>query len=337
MKRFKLMASAAVAVVATAAIFTVAAPAQASSDYSHAQYQVTFSLNCNGSAVSPPACAQIFGLGGFWGWIALAPAGTGNAQVTDCGHTGPGGGRGSAGAGHIAYDPTWMVISSPVPPSPVTPVDPNGEYIVFTDATSGAGYRRVQPPPATTASAPMGAKRSGDDCALAEHARRPSKPSQRGRSPHPAPQHVRGHSGTLAQASYLSPVLRFSRPERRISTISARASGSVIFTGTPCSAHDRSTHAMARLVISRCTAVVAMRSRRWRAALPVGTITARCRTPGGVPPAPNPLIEDRVALRIATPRRRQRDPCGVLVPARLTPPLIADKILGREVVTVVLV
>jgi hypothetical protein len=146
MRHFKLMASVAVAVVAIAAIFTVA-PAQASSDYSHAQYQVTFSLNCNGSAANPPACSQVFGLGGFWGWIALAPDHTGNAQVTDCGHSGPGGGPHSAGAGHIAYDPTWMVVSSPVPLSPVTPVDPNGQYIVFTDATSAA--LGLPPMPAT--------------------------------------------------------------------------------------------------------------------------------------------------------------------------------------------
>lgn len=148
MKRIKLMASAVVAVVATAAIFVIATPAQASSDYSHAQYQVTFSLNCNGSAVSPPACAQVFGLGGFWGWIALSGDGTGNAQVTDCGHTGPGGGPGSAGAGHIAYDPTYIVISDPSgPPSPITPLDPNGEYIIFTDSLSAA--LGLPPMPAT--------------------------------------------------------------------------------------------------------------------------------------------------------------------------------------------
>jgi hypothetical protein len=148
MNRLKLMATVVVAIVAIAAVFVVAAPAQASSDYSHAQYQVTFSLNCNGSAASPPACAGIFGLGGFWGWIALAPGGTGNAQVTECGHTGPGGGAGSAGAGHAAYDPTYVVISSPDgPPSPITPVDPNGEYIVFTDATSAA--LNLPPMPAT--------------------------------------------------------------------------------------------------------------------------------------------------------------------------------------------
>ena len=145
MKRYKLMASVVVAVVAAAAMFAVAAPAKASSDCSHAQYQVTFSLNCVGSAVNPPACSQIFGLGGFWGWIALAHDGTGNAQVTDCGHSGPGGG--GAGAGHTAYDPTWTVISSPVPPSPITPVDPNGQYIVYTDATSAA--MGLPPMPAT--------------------------------------------------------------------------------------------------------------------------------------------------------------------------------------------
>jgi hypothetical protein len=144
MKRFKLMASVAVAVAATVA-FAIAAPAQASSDYSHAQYQVTFSLNCN----HPTApCQQIFGLGGIWGWMALAPDGTGNAQVTNCGHTVGGGGPGQAGAGHSAFDSTWTVISSPGgPPSPITPVDPNGEYIVFTDATSN--NLGIAPMPAT--------------------------------------------------------------------------------------------------------------------------------------------------------------------------------------------
>lgn len=144
MKRFKLMASVGVAVAATVATFTVAAPAQASSDYSHAQYQVTFSLNCNNPSAP---CQQVFGLGGIWGWIALAPGGTGNAQVTDCGHTVGGGGPGGAGAQHIAFDPTWTVMSFSSPPSPITPVDPNGRYIVFTDATSAA--LGLPPMPAT--------------------------------------------------------------------------------------------------------------------------------------------------------------------------------------------
>jgi hypothetical protein len=45
MKRFKLPAG--VAVAAVAALFAVAGSAQAGSDYSHAQYQITFSLNCD--------------------------------------------------------------------------------------------------------------------------------------------------------------------------------------------------------------------------------------------------------------------------------------------------
>lgn len=145
MKRFKLTASVVVAAASTAAVFAVAAPARAGSDYSHAQYQVTFSLNCNHPSAP---CQQVFGLGGIWGWIALAPDRTGNAQVTECGHTVGGGGPGSAGAGHIAFDPTWTVISSPdAPPSPITPVDPKGEYIVFTDPTSAV--LGLPPMPAT--------------------------------------------------------------------------------------------------------------------------------------------------------------------------------------------
>jgi hypothetical protein len=147
MKRYKLMASVAVAGMATAAVFAVAGPAQASSDYSHAALQVTFSLNCNGSAANPAPCSQVFGLGGIWGWIAVLPDGTTNAQVTDCGHTGPGGGPGSAGAGHTGFDGTWTEISSPVPPTPITPLDPNGNYLVWTDPTAaGLG---LPPMPAT--------------------------------------------------------------------------------------------------------------------------------------------------------------------------------------------
>jgi hypothetical protein len=124
MKRFKVRASVAVAAAAAAALFSVAGPAQAGSDYSHAQYQITFSLNCN----NPTApCQNVFGLGGIWGWIALLPDGTSNAEVADCGHSGAGGG--GAGAGHIAFDSTWSAFASPSAPSPITPTDPNGEYL----------------------------------------------------------------------------------------------------------------------------------------------------------------------------------------------------------------
>jgi hypothetical protein len=98
----------------------------AGSDYAHAQYQVTFSLNCNNPSAP---CQQIFGLGGIWGWIALTPNGEGTAQVADCGHTVGGGGQGTAGAGHLAFDVTWSTFSSPSAPSPITPTDPNGQYL----------------------------------------------------------------------------------------------------------------------------------------------------------------------------------------------------------------
>lgn len=115
--------AAALAAIAVA-LSGFAGAAHAGSDYSHAQYQVTFSLNCN----NPTApCQQIFGLGGIWGWIALMPNLTANAEVADCGHAGAGGG--GAGAQHASFDSTWSTFTSPVAPTPVTPTDPNGQYI----------------------------------------------------------------------------------------------------------------------------------------------------------------------------------------------------------------
>jgi hypothetical protein len=120
-----------VVVVAALAVFGSGTAAAGGSDYSHAQYQITFSLNCD----KPTApCQNVFGLGGAWGWIALLPNGTANAQVTECGHTVGGGGPGQQGAGHISFDSTWEPFSSPFPPSPVTPTDPNGQYINVDNA-----------------------------------------------------------------------------------------------------------------------------------------------------------------------------------------------------------
>lgn len=112
--------------------------AHAASDYSGAVYQVELSLNCT----NPQApCRNIFGLGGVWGWIALMPGdatdtwGTGNAQMTGCGHAGAGGG--GAGAGHDSYDPSWHVFTSSVPPSPIVPKDPNNRYIYISGSPDG--------------------------------------------------------------------------------------------------------------------------------------------------------------------------------------------------------
>lgn len=126
---FCLAGSAIVAL--TAAGLVPAASAQAQSNYSGALYQVTFSLNCNNPSAP---CQHIFGLGGEWGWVALMPGGTGNAEVTGCGHSGAGGGP--AGATHVSFDPTWTTFASPTSPTPVTPTDPNGEYLHISSPPS---------------------------------------------------------------------------------------------------------------------------------------------------------------------------------------------------------
>src|SRR5579862_9302685 len=84
MKRIKVRALAMVVTAAAATVLAFADSAQAGNSYSQAQYQVTFSLNCNNPSAP---CQNVFGLGGIWGWIALLPDGTSNAQVTECGHT----------------------------------------------------------------------------------------------------------------------------------------------------------------------------------------------------------------------------------------------------------
>lgn len=122
-KQLKIVVIAAAFIVSFAS-FSGAAQASGR-DYAHAQYQITLSLNCNNPSAP---CQQIFGLGGIWGWIALTPDGNGTAQIADCGHT-LGGNVGQTGAGHIAFDVTWEQFSSPSAPSPITPTDPNGNYL----------------------------------------------------------------------------------------------------------------------------------------------------------------------------------------------------------------
>jgi hypothetical protein len=120
-----LTASAAMAAAGLLASVGLAGPASAAG--AHAQYQVSFALNCNNPSAP---CQQIFGLGGIWGSIALSSNRTATAQVTECGHTVGGGGPGLAGAEHLAFTTTWSMFPSPVPPSPITPADPNNEYLV---------------------------------------------------------------------------------------------------------------------------------------------------------------------------------------------------------------
>ena len=97
-------------VVALMAVFAIvgllvasapAAGAYGNSGSAKQTFQLTFSSNCNNPSVCPS-------LGGFWGWAVLYSDGTGDAELTGCGHLTGGGGPGTAGAGHfhdsLTYD-----------------------------------------------------------------------------------------------------------------------------------------------------------------------------------------------------------------------------------------
>lgn len=124
-------------------VVVTGSPAYAASDYSGAQYQVEFSLNCHDST----APCYIHGLGGIWGWMALMPDHTGNAQVAVCSHTDAGSGPAAAGAEHFSFDPKWMTIPILPPNAKSLPaIDPNSTYIVLIDEPAGV---QVPPLPAT--------------------------------------------------------------------------------------------------------------------------------------------------------------------------------------------
>jgi hypothetical protein len=70
-------------------------------------YQLAFSSNCN----NPSVCGADE-LGGFWGWAVLYSDGTGDAELTGCGHLTHGGGPGTAGAGHFHDDFTYDLANT---------------------------------------------------------------------------------------------------------------------------------------------------------------------------------------------------------------------------------
>jgi hypothetical protein len=74
MRKLLLMAAVASLMAAAAAV------GSAKADYGKAQYQITFSSNCNNATF----CGN--GLGGDWGWAALNADGTGDLVTTGCGH-----------------------------------------------------------------------------------------------------------------------------------------------------------------------------------------------------------------------------------------------------------
>ncbi len=94
-------------VLALAAVVPGLANTQtASADYGNqALWQIAISENCD----NPSFCQ---GLGGFWGWAEFDAGGTGEAQLTGCGHLqAP---SALTGAQHFSSDGTYTIMISPI-------------------------------------------------------------------------------------------------------------------------------------------------------------------------------------------------------------------------------
>lgn len=92
----KIRVTVALALMGVAAM-AVWAPSASATYGSGAEYQIAFSQNCNNATY---CLGGQGGLGGDWGWAVLNKDGTGDLQITFCGHT-PGQG---GGAGHASVD-----------------------------------------------------------------------------------------------------------------------------------------------------------------------------------------------------------------------------------------
>ena len=70
-------------------------------------YQIAISQNCD----NPTICGA-GGTGGFWGWAVLYSDGTGDAELTGCGHLVGSGGPGTAGATHFHDNFTYDLTNT---------------------------------------------------------------------------------------------------------------------------------------------------------------------------------------------------------------------------------
>jgi hypothetical protein len=96
----------AVLAIGVFAFFSSGAPgasAYGNAHGAHQIYQIMISGNCN----NPDLCGNE--LGGFWGWGVLYDDGTGEAEITGCGHLADSHGPGLQGAGHEHIDFNWIV------------------------------------------------------------------------------------------------------------------------------------------------------------------------------------------------------------------------------------
>jgi hypothetical protein len=148
MKRLRLLL-ATLTVAAAASVWVGLTAAPAGAEYGPlAVYQVTFSFNCN----NPSFCGSD-GLGGFWGWAVFNSDGTGDAELTGCGHLQGGPGGGGGGAGHFSSDiDGWFIggngdfyvshetVRFVGHGTPVTMVDPDPPYPSDTGIPAAPGH-----------------------------------------------------------------------------------------------------------------------------------------------------------------------------------------------------
>jgi len=114
--------------------------------------QVEISANCNNP--DSPVCQQV-GLGGVWAWAELDTAGGGTMDYTlaFCGHTGTGGGPGSAGAfGHPGTGRWWTISDLGQAPQGASPFFDPSKYsggplyvLDFMDGSSSDDFMAVVP------------------------------------------------------------------------------------------------------------------------------------------------------------------------------------------------
>lgn len=136
MRRLRLVLALGAALVA---MFAVSAPTANASYGKLAEYQVTISQNCDNAKY---CLGGQGGLGGTWGWAVFNSDGTGDLQITFCGHA-PGLG---GGAGHEAVDfSAWSIDTANGVFRVDSASDPN--FVGDTPIPAAPGHYNIHPAP----------------------------------------------------------------------------------------------------------------------------------------------------------------------------------------------
>jgi hypothetical protein len=101
--------------------------ASSASAASTIEYQVTYSINCNTTAV--PQCVT---LGGTWGMVTFYTDGTGHIEITDCSHS-----AGRSTGGHLHFEGDVAALAG----QPGWYIGADGDFFITneTDTFSGNG------------------------------------------------------------------------------------------------------------------------------------------------------------------------------------------------------